>query len=116
MRRLLLATLLSLVATVAEAKPNMVVFLMDDMPAGLEAHMSNVQRLIIEKGASFTQAYFNDPLCCPSRATMLTGRYAQNTKVTRNSHASLSRPGSSTPRSDRGSRTPAIARPSSAST
>ena len=87
MRRLLLAALLVLAATVAEAKPNMVVILMDDMPAGLEAHMPNLQRLIVQEGASLSQAYFNDPLCCPSRATMLTGRYAQNTKVTRNSHA-----------------------------
>src|SRR5690242_14863450 len=39
------------------------------------------------QGVTFAHAYFNDPLCAPSRATVLTGRYAQNSGVTTNSHA-----------------------------
>jgi N-acetylglucosamine-6-sulfatase len=58
----------------------------DDMEVGLVEHMPAVKELIVERGATFSRAYFNDPLCCPSRSTILTGKYAQNTGVTRNSH------------------------------
>lgn len=35
-------------------------------------------------GTTFTRAYVNTPICAPSRATILTGRYAQNTGVRSN--------------------------------
>jgi N-acetylglucosamine-6-sulfatase len=68
------------------AKPSIILILTDDMETGLVEHMPNVKALIVEQGATFARAYVNDPLCCPSRATILTGRYAHNTGVTLNSH------------------------------
>jgi arylsulfatase A-like enzyme len=49
--------------------------------------MPNVQKLIVKEGVALRKAYFNDPLCCPSRAALLTGRYVQNNKTNRNDHS-----------------------------
>lgn len=70
----------------AVAKPNIILIITDDMEEGLVEYMPAVRAEIIAKGASFTRAYFNDPLCCPSRAAMLTGKYVQNNKTTDNDH------------------------------
>jgi N-acetylglucosamine-6-sulfatase len=39
---------------------------------------------LIEKGTSFENAFISDSLCCPSRATILTGFYAHNHGVETN--------------------------------
>lgn len=83
----LLAVCLCLVAGTAGAAPSIVLILTDDMAPSMAAHMPRLQRLVRERGAELTRAYFNNPLCCPSRATILTGRYVQNTGVWDNSHA-----------------------------
>jgi arylsulfatase A-like enzyme len=71
----------------AHAAPNIVAVFMDDMDPQMVQYMPNVINLIQNRGVTFTRAYFNDPLCCPSRATMLTGQYVQNTKTDTNDHA-----------------------------
>ena len=40
--------------------------------------MPNTLGLIGEKGVSLTRYYVSYPLCCPSRVSLLTGRYAHN--------------------------------------
>src|SRR5689334_25297988 len=65
----------------AVGKPNIVVILTDDQTAALANRMPNLKRLVAARGATFTHAYYNDPLCSPSRATFLTGLYTQNTHV-----------------------------------
>ena len=35
-------------------------------------------QLIGDQGTTFANAFANDPLCCPSRSTFLTGQYAHN--------------------------------------
>ena len=40
--------------------------------------MPNVQSLIAAQGTSFNEAYVSFPLCCPSRATMMSGQYMHN--------------------------------------
>ena len=40
--------------------------------------MPHTLELIGERGATFDAAYASFPLCCPARATLLTGQYAHN--------------------------------------
>ena len=42
---------------------------------------------LVSRGVSFTHAYCQSPLCTPSRASFLTGRYPASTHVYRNGHA-----------------------------
>lgn len=43
--------------------------------------MPNVEDLIGKRGITFERYYVSYPLCCPSRVTLLTGRYAHNHNV-----------------------------------
>src|SRR4029077_151393 len=43
--------------------------------------MPNVLRTIAAPGVRFSRAYISDPLCCPSRASILTGLYPTHTGV-----------------------------------
>lgn len=61
--------------------PNVIVIMTDDMRVDDLAAMPQTQRLLgaVEgKGASYPNAYVTLPLCCPSRATFLTGQYPHN--------------------------------------
>src|SRR5262245_52424941 len=42
------------------------------------AGMPNVMSEIVGQGTTFNRAYVSFPLCCPSRATMLSGQYMHN--------------------------------------
>jgi arylsulfatase A-like enzyme len=67
-----------------DAGPNVVVVMADDLDAGLLKGFSSAFPNITalrERGVSFGNAFATDPLCCPSRATFLTGRYSHNTGV-----------------------------------
>jgi arylsulfatase A-like enzyme len=57
---------------------NVVFILTDDMTSSELAGMPNVQSLIGGQGTTFNSAYVSFPLCCPSRATMLSGQYMHN--------------------------------------
>ena len=46
--------------------------------------MPLTRRLITEQGVEATQFISPHPLCCPARAEILTGEYAQNNGVRRN--------------------------------
>lgn len=66
----------------AAGSPHNIVFLLsDDQDARSLASMPNVQKLLVGQGKTFENATFAQPLCCPSRATMLTGRYPHNTGI-----------------------------------
>lgn len=52
-----------------------------DLMLGSMRSMPNTVRLIGEAGANLTSFRVNTPICCPSRSTMLTGRYEHNNKV-----------------------------------
>jgi N-acetylglucosamine-6-sulfatase len=68
----------------AAPQPNIVFILVDDAAAITLQHMSQTRTLIADRGATLTQFVYNQPLCCPSRATMLRGQYSQNTGVVSN--------------------------------
>lgn len=61
-------------------RPNVVVFLTDDMRADELRHMPTVRQLAAG-GMTFPNARSSDSLCCPARATLLTGELAHNHKT-----------------------------------
>ncbi len=69
---------------VSDQKPNIVVIMVDDMRYDDLAFMPNVQELLVKKGTSFDNFYSPFPLCCPARASFLTGLYAHNHGVLSN--------------------------------
>jgi N-acetylglucosamine-6-sulfatase len=66
--------------------PNIVFVLTDDQDyASFKRRvMPNTFRLLVDKGTTFTNYYDATPLCCPSRAAMLTGQYGHNNGVLSN--------------------------------
>lgn len=82
MRSALLALVLvlglALPASAAAARPNVVVIETDDQTVADLASMPETQRLIGDRGVSFTNSFVSLSQCCPSRATFLTGQYAHN--------------------------------------
>jgi len=79
-----------LIATSYEKKPNIVLIMIDDVSVEqidflLEKNlMPNLQQHIIDKGTTFTNSFVTSPLCCPSRATTLTGLYPHNHEILTN--------------------------------
>lgn len=67
--------------------PNVLLIVTDDQRVDTMEAMPKTQRLFVERGTSFTSAFSTTPLCCPSRASILTGLYAHNHHVTRQSRA-----------------------------
>ena len=65
-------------------RPNLILIVTDDQNADTLAFMPNVQRLLVDGGTRFTQAYAPTPLCCPARASLLSGQYAHNHGVRSN--------------------------------
>jgi N-acetylglucosamine-6-sulfatase len=77
-----LVALLGVVATPAvAAQPNVVLILTDDQRRDTLAAMPTVERELVGGGVTFTDAIAVNPLCCPSRASFLTGRYSHSTGV-----------------------------------
>ncbi len=62
-------------------KPNMLVIETDDMRWDELKFMPNVRKLIKNRGLAFENSFAPYPLCCPSRASFLTGKYAHNHHV-----------------------------------
>ena len=58
-----------------------VVIVTDDQRTDTVSRMPIVQRLLVEPGTLFTKGFVVNPLCCPSRASILTGNYSHTTGV-----------------------------------
>ena len=67
------------------ARPNIVVIQSDDQTVDSMRFMDRTRSLVGERGATFQNHYVNWPVCCPSRATLLTGQYSHNHGVLGNS-------------------------------
>jgi arylsulfatase A-like enzyme len=63
------------------ARPNVLLILTDDQTRADLAVMSKVKAQIGEQGTTFTRAFSQLPLCCPARASILTGQYAHNNGI-----------------------------------
>jgi arylsulfatase A-like enzyme len=68
-----------------EEPPNVVMVLTDDMRADDLRYLPHVGNLLVDRGMTFRQMQSPHPLCCPARAEILTGQYAQNNGVHHNS-------------------------------
>ncbi|GAA1928829.1 sulfatase family protein [Nocardioides hwasunensis] len=71
-------------ATEEPERPNIVFVLTDDMRDDDLDHMPITQSLLVDQGMEFTDAISPHPLCCPARAQLVTGQYAQNNGVQHN--------------------------------
>jgi arylsulfatase A-like enzyme len=74
-------------AQTTAGEPNFVFILTDDMrkdDLNLK-YMPNTRNLLGSQGMTFENAFVSNPLCCPSRATIMRGQYAHNTGVWGNS-------------------------------
>lgn len=59
-------------------RPNIVFVLVDDLDVMSIDRMPNLRSMLIDRGLTFTNGFVTTPLCCPSRASMMTGQYAHN--------------------------------------
>jgi N-acetylglucosamine-6-sulfatase len=71
-------------AAAQDGRPNILVVMTDDQALADLALMPNVKRLLAARGTTFADAVDSFPLCCPSRATFITGQYAHNHGVAGN--------------------------------
>jgi len=69
----------------AAARPNIVVFMTDDQNLSTLRVMNSVRTLLTQQGVTYANNFVSYPLCCPSRATYLTGQYPHNHGVMGNS-------------------------------
>jgi arylsulfatase A-like enzyme len=67
-----------------DGRPNVLLVMTDDMAASDIKAMPRVRELLSKQGTSFSDAITTFPLCCPSRASLLTGQHAHNHGVSGN--------------------------------
>jgi N-acetylglucosamine-6-sulfatase len=68
-------------AAAPDPRPNVVVIMTDDQTVESLRVMSNVKRFLADRGTTFANSFVGFALCCPSRATFLTGQYGHNNGV-----------------------------------
>jgi N-acetylglucosamine-6-sulfatase len=75
--RLLTGLLLALAAAAAK-QPNIIFMILDDMDSALNATdvMPNYVRRLQTEGMHFPNAFVASPKCCPSRTSLLSGRFS----------------------------------------
>jgi N-acetylglucosamine-6-sulfatase len=64
-----------------DGRPNFVVLMTDDQTVSDLEVMPKTRRLLGGHGITFADSYVSYPVCCPSRATYLSGQYAHNHHV-----------------------------------
>ncbi|MDX1433466.1 MAG: sulfatase [Gammaproteobacteria bacterium] len=72
------------VAPLAGSRPNVIVIMTDDMDTGLfetalgAGLLPAIESRIVAGAVRFDDSFVSNPICCPSRATLLTGQYSHN--------------------------------------
>jgi arylsulfatase A-like enzyme len=64
--------------------PDIVLIMTDDQRWDTLSAMPTIESELVSKGVNFVNAFAPTPLCCPSRASFLTGAYAHTTDVYKN--------------------------------
>ncbi len=67
-----------------DKRPNIVLISTDDQTVSDMRWMPKAVRYLGKEGVTFSRALSPHPLCCPARAAILTGQYAQNNGVKSN--------------------------------
>jgi N-acetylglucosamine-6-sulfatase len=67
-----------------QTRPNIVVVMTDDQTVESMKAMPIVKQRLADAGVTFANNFASFPLCCPSRATFLTGQYPDNHGVRTN--------------------------------
>jgi arylsulfatase A-like enzyme len=62
-------------------RPDIVLILTDDQRFDTLWAMPTVRSELVAKGIRFTHGYVSNPVCCPSRSSILTGQYSHTTRV-----------------------------------
>src|SRR5690606_8079350 len=62
-------------------RPNLVLIMFDDMRDDDLRFMPHTRRLVGGAGVRFVNSFSPNPLCCPARASSLTGQYSHNHRV-----------------------------------
>lgn len=76
----------------APTAPNIVIIMTDDLSLGVlnagiaNGWMPNLTNSIIDKGTTFGNSFVADSVCCPSRASFLTGQQTHNHHVLTNDY------------------------------
>lgn len=71
-------------ATSPARLPNILVIMTDDQTVGDMRALAKTRSHLAAKGTTFENSFVAYPLCCPSRATFLTGQYPHNHGVVAN--------------------------------
>src|SRR5918996_4105247 len=67
-----------------EDPPNIILIMSDDQPFYTDKYIPAIINEIFAKGTTFSDAFLTTSLCCPGRASILTGLYAHNHRVINN--------------------------------
>jgi N-acetylglucosamine-6-sulfatase len=62
----------------AETRPNIIVLMTDDLDTHTADILPRLRSLLHDRGMEFTSMLAADPLCCPNRASFITGQYVHN--------------------------------------
>lgn len=68
-------------------RPNIILVVTDDQTAAsmTPAVMPRTHKRLVRRGTAFSEAIVTTPLCCPARATIISGQYGHNNGVLANS-------------------------------
>jgi N-acetylglucosamine-6-sulfatase len=62
----------------ASGRPNIILILTDDLDVASVSKIPALKEYMADEGVTFENAFVTESLCCPSRATILTGQYPHN--------------------------------------
>ena len=68
-------------------KPNIILIVTDDQRFDSLFAMPHVTTELMQRGITFRRGFVSNPLCCPSRAAILTGGYSHTTGVYTNGNS-----------------------------